>query len=199
MLTLNYKCVAGLSMAFMLSGCLATQKHVKTVSDPLDRRLGGLEAKSREIDGTLSTHEKGIASADERAKSADQRAADAAREAKSAHEKIGPLGEQTSSATAAVGKTASEARIGVGGFFRTGRRVGLGFGGGLALISVFAGGPMVGASACSTFGGGGTCGFSTGTLGLVGGAAITGGSVLVRVRRISEQEELVARVASARQ
>lgn len=110
MLTLNYKTAACLSLAFTLSGCLATQKHVKTVSDPLDRRIGGLEAKSREVDGTLSNHEKSIAAVDERAKAADQRAGEAAKEAKGAHEKIGQLGEQTASATAAVGKTASEAR-----------------------------------------------------------------------------------------
>ena len=110
MLTLNYKSVACLSLAFTLSGCLATQKHVKTVSDPLDRRIGGLEAKNREVEGTLAAHEKGIAAADERAKGADQRAGEAAKDAKGAHEKVGQLGEQTASATAAVGKTATEAR-----------------------------------------------------------------------------------------
>jgi OmpA-OmpF porin, OOP family len=110
MLTLNYKSVFCLSLAFTLSGCLATRKHVKSVSDPIDRRVGGLEAKSREVDGTLSTHEKGIAAADERAKGADQHAADAAKEAKTANERVGQLGEQTSAATAAVSKSASEAR-----------------------------------------------------------------------------------------
>ena len=72
MFTTHFKSVACLSLAFAMSGCLATRKHVKSVSDPLDRRIGGLEAKSREVDTTLSTHEKGIASADERAKGADQ-------------------------------------------------------------------------------------------------------------------------------
>ena len=106
MFNFNYRLVACLTLAFTLSGCVATRKHVKSVSDPLDRRIGGLEAKTRETDATLSTHEKGITAADERAKAADQHAADAAKEAKGAHERIGQVSEQT----AAVGKTAAEAR-----------------------------------------------------------------------------------------
>lgn len=82
----------------LLTGCVATRKHVKSVSDPLDRRLGGLEAKTTEIDKTLLAHEKGISGADERAKGADDRAAEAAKEAARAHERIGKVGEQAETA-----------------------------------------------------------------------------------------------------
>jgi OmpA-OmpF porin, OOP family len=106
MFILNYKSAASLALAFSLSGCVATRKHVKNVSDPLDRRIGGLEAKNREVEVKLETHEKGITAADERAKAADQHAADAAKDAKGAHERITQVGEQTT----AVSKTATEAR-----------------------------------------------------------------------------------------
>lgn len=33
-------------------GCVATRKHVKSVSDPLDRRIGGLTAKAEELDNS---------------------------------------------------------------------------------------------------------------------------------------------------
>jgi hypothetical protein len=81
----------------------------QSVSDPLDRRIGGLEAKSREVDTTLSTHEKGIASADERAKGADQHAADAMKEAKAAQERIGQVDEKATAANAETNKNATEA------------------------------------------------------------------------------------------
>jgi OOP family OmpA-OmpF porin len=110
MFTTHFKSVACLSLAFAMSGCLATRKHVKSVSDPLDRRIGGLEAKSREVDTTLSTHEKGIASADERAKGADQHAADAMKEAKAAQERIGQVDEKATAANAETNKNATEAR-----------------------------------------------------------------------------------------
>lgn len=110
MFTTPFKSVACLSLAFALSGCVATRKHVKSVSDPLDRRLGGLEAKSREVDTTLSAHEKGIASAEEQAKSADQHATAAMTEAKSAQERITQVDEKSTTATAAANKNATEAR-----------------------------------------------------------------------------------------
>ena len=110
MLINNFKCVACLAMTFALSGCLATRKHVKSVSDPLDRRVGGLEAKLGEVDKTLSNHEKGIAAADERAKGADAHAMDASKEAKGAHERIGQVSEQASAASSAANKNATEAR-----------------------------------------------------------------------------------------
>ncbi len=86
-----------LALTLTLSGCIATRKHVKSVSDPLDRRIGGLEAKSRETDATLAGHEKGISAADERAKGADSRAGDAAQQAANAHSRLGELGKETSS------------------------------------------------------------------------------------------------------
>jgi len=57
-----------LALTLASTGCIATRKHVKSVSDPLDRRIGGLEAKSRETDATLASHEKDISAADERVK-----------------------------------------------------------------------------------------------------------------------------------
>jgi outer membrane protein OmpA-like peptidoglycan-associated protein len=93
-------------MAVALSGCVATRKHVKSVSDPLDRRIGGLEAKSREVDTTLATHEKGITAADERAKGADQRAMEAVNAGKQNAERIGQVSQQTEAAS----RSASEAR-----------------------------------------------------------------------------------------
>ncbi len=106
MFIFNQKSAACLALAFSLSGCVATRKHVKNVSDPLDRRIGGLEAKNREVETKLDAHEKGITAVDERAKAADQRAADAAKDAKGAHERITQVGEQT----VLAGKSASEAR-----------------------------------------------------------------------------------------
>ena len=93
-------------MAVALSGCVATRKHVKSVSDPLDRRIGGLEAKSREVDTTLATHEKGITAADERAKGADQRAMEAGNAAKQNSERIGQVSQQTEAAA----RSATEAK-----------------------------------------------------------------------------------------
>lgn len=98
----------------MMSGCLATRKHVKSVSDPLDRRVGGLEAKTREIDGTLSGHDKGISAADERAKGADAKAAEAAKEAARAHERIGVVGEQADQANKTAVNAKSLADQGLG-------------------------------------------------------------------------------------
>ena len=111
MLTKNYKItVCVLLAAVASSGCVATRKHVKSVSDPLDRRLGGLEAKSREVDSTLSAHEKGISAADERAKGADMHAADASKEAKGAHERIGQVNQDLGEKTVAANKNATDAR-----------------------------------------------------------------------------------------
>ena len=110
MLTRTFNFSLCLALAFSLSGCLATRKHVKGIADPLDRRVGGLEAKSREVDSTLSTHEKGISAADERAKGADLHAADASKEAKGAHERIGQVNQELGAQTATANKTATDAR-----------------------------------------------------------------------------------------
>lgn len=112
MFKLNF--MAGCLSLALLSGCVATRKHVKSVSDPLDRRLGGLEAKTTEIDKTLSAHEKGISGADERAKGADARAAEAAKEAARAHERIGVVGEQAETANKNALTAKSVADQGVG-------------------------------------------------------------------------------------
>jgi outer membrane protein OmpA-like peptidoglycan-associated protein len=113
MLKTNFKYAASILVVLTLSGCVATRKHVKSVSDPLDRRVGSVEAKNREVDTKLSAHETAIALADERAKGADAKASDAAKEAKGAHERIGQVGEQVTAAAGAAGtanKNATEAR-----------------------------------------------------------------------------------------
>ena len=110
MLTLNYKVAACLPLAFALSGCLATQKHVKSVSDPLDRRIGGLEAKNREVEAKLDSHDKGIALADEHAKGADQKASEAGTLAKANQERIGKVSEESMAAAGSAKTAATEAR-----------------------------------------------------------------------------------------
>jgi outer membrane protein OmpA-like peptidoglycan-associated protein len=110
MFNIMFKSAACLSLAFAMSGCLATRKHVKSVSDPLDRRIGGLEAKSREVDTTLATHEKGITAADERAKGADQHAAAASQEAKAAQERIAQVDKDAKEQNAVVARSANEAK-----------------------------------------------------------------------------------------
>lgn len=105
-----HKTILSVSTIFALTlastGCVATKKHVKSVSDPLDRRIGGLEAKSRETDATLANHEKGISAVDERAKGADARAGDAAKQAATAHERLGELGKETT----ALGQQTADAK-----------------------------------------------------------------------------------------
>jgi outer membrane protein OmpA-like peptidoglycan-associated protein len=113
MFILNYKSVACLSLVFALSGCVATRKHVRSVSDPLDRRIGGLEAKSRETDTTLANHEKGITAADERAKAADQHAAEVEKMAKVNQERIGQVSDQTTAANRAASEAKTVADQGV--------------------------------------------------------------------------------------
>jgi outer membrane protein OmpA-like peptidoglycan-associated protein len=113
MFTVNYKSVACLSLALSLSGCVATRKHVKSVSDPLDRRIGGLESKTREQDTTLANHDKAIAAADERAKAADQHASEVEKQAKANQERIGQVSEQTTAAKNAAAEAKTVADQGV--------------------------------------------------------------------------------------
>lgn len=110
----KFKLMAGCLSLALLSGCIATRKHVKSVSDPLDRRVGGLEAKTTEIDTKLSAHDKGISAADERAKGADAHAAEAAKEAARAHERIGVVGEQAETANKNALNAKSVADQGIG-------------------------------------------------------------------------------------
>ena len=79
-------------------GC-ATKKHVRNQIDPVNQRVGQLEAKNKQTDASLTDLERGVSRADERAKGAETRASEAAQEAVKANEKAVQAGERAAAAS----------------------------------------------------------------------------------------------------
>ena len=82
------------SLLVIIAGGCATNKRVQANLDPLNKRIGGLESKSKQVDGTLSDLERGVGRADERAQGALGKADEAARAAMRANEAAAKANEE---------------------------------------------------------------------------------------------------------
>jgi len=103
-------CLGGLLLA--ATGC-ATKKHVRTVVQPVEQRVGSLEQKNTENEKAIEDLEAKAAKIDELAKSADQRAQDAMKAAKDADEqaKVGQKKAEEAIIAASAGKKLAEQGI----------------------------------------------------------------------------------------
>lgn len=79
-------------VSILAFGC-ATKKHVRNTVDPIDRRVGEMEAKSKKTDTAVSDLERGLALTDERARGTDSRATAAGAEAAKANAAAGKANE----------------------------------------------------------------------------------------------------------
>ncbi|MEP7365499.1 MAG: OmpA family protein [Acidobacteriota bacterium] len=104
-------CMGGLLVAS--SGC-ATKKHVKSVVQPVEQRVGTLEQKNTENEKAIEDLEAKASKIDELAKSADQRAQEAMKAAKDADEqaKVGQKKAEDAMLQANAGKKLAEQGIG---------------------------------------------------------------------------------------
>jgi outer membrane protein OmpA-like peptidoglycan-associated protein len=101
---------AGLAIVFVLAatGC-ATKKHVRASIDPLERRIGELEGKSREADKSIAGLEQSISRTDERLRGADARAGQAIDDAARANQRAAKSGEQAEAASQAAARGTAQA------------------------------------------------------------------------------------------
>ncbi|MEZ5401176.1 MAG: OmpA family protein [Bryobacteraceae bacterium] len=92
-----------LVLAFLaLSVGCATKKHVKMQVDPLQQRLGQLEAKSKQTDASLDTLDQKLSKVDEHSKGVETKALAAADAARSADEKAVRSGQRADAAVTAA-------------------------------------------------------------------------------------------------
>lgn len=93
--------IAVVLIAIGLTGC-ATKKHVRLQVDPLNQRIGQMEAKSKQTDASLGDLERGVSRVDEQSKSAQAKANQASDEAKQAMDRAVKSGEEAQAANAAA-------------------------------------------------------------------------------------------------
>ena len=103
----------GLGLLLLAGTGCATKKHVKSVVQPVEQRVGSLEQKNTENEKAIEELEAKASKIDELAKTADQRAQDAAKAAKDADEqaKIGQRKAEDAMMAANAGKKLAEQGI----------------------------------------------------------------------------------------
>lgn len=100
--------VVAVLVAVGLTGC-ATKKHVRLQVDPLNQRIGQIEAKNKQTDASLGDLERGVSRVDEQAKSAQAKANQASEEAKQAMDRAVKSGEEAQAANTAASGAKSAA------------------------------------------------------------------------------------------
>lgn len=105
--------VIGLGIMLLAASGCATKKHVRTVVQPVETRVGTLEQKNTENEKALEDLEAKAAKIDELAKTADQRAQDAMKAAKDAdvEAKVGQKKAEEAILAANAGKKLAEQGI----------------------------------------------------------------------------------------
>lgn len=105
--------VVGLGIMLLAASGCATKKHVRTVVQPVETRVGTLEQKNTENEKALEDLEAKAAKIDELAKTADQRAQDAMKAAKDAdgEAKVGQKKAEEAMMAASAGKKLAEQGI----------------------------------------------------------------------------------------
>jgi outer membrane protein OmpA-like peptidoglycan-associated protein len=103
-----------LACAFLVLGVgCATKKHVRMQVDPIQQRVGQLEAKSKQTDASLGQLEQNISKVDEYSKGVESKALAAGEAARAADAKAVQAGEKASAASSAAADARSTADRGL--------------------------------------------------------------------------------------
>lgn len=93
-------------------GC-ATKKHVRMQVDPLNQRVGQMEARAKQTDAAIGDLQRGVSLADEHALAADAKAREAGQLASKANETAVQSGERADAAQASATKAQTVADKGL--------------------------------------------------------------------------------------
>jgi len=93
-------------------GC-ATKKHVRMQVDPLQQRVGQMEARAKQTDAAIGDLQRGVSLADEHALAADAKAREAGQLAAKANEAAARVGQQAEAAQASADKAQTAAERGL--------------------------------------------------------------------------------------